>query len=441
MYKSNFPIVTCYLTDKYGKPINPYKPGSITYTETNRQKKQIRLKSGELVILDRISVSVKGYIVVCINDDLSDPMPFCKTEHVYLYAPSEAKVSFKVNDFNCCAVPVFSEDNTIDTIKTFVNIDTIAHTKACVDLMVPEVDRSSHSTKKTCITVNKIFDSTRFLSEFTVRYRKMLLKADVYQYNALSDGIKKTYTNKDELKEYGQKGILSPKEVSYYKLFVNGVLQPDKNYKLEKGLLTFETDDIPNEGAPIIITFIAFRGRNNGIINAEAYQYNTISDGKKRRFTNNDELKIYGDRGIPDPGEVSYFNLFINGILQPKNNYLVRKGLLHLTTTDIPKEGEPITLEFITIRDRNQKLIKAETYQYNTLSDKKTVYTDKDELAIYGKKGIPDPEKTSYQNLFVNGVIQPGNNYKVQEGCLTLKSEDLPLKGTPISLQFITSYL
>ncbi len=39
-----------------------------------------------------------------------------------------------------------------------------------------------------------------------------LLDADVYQYNALSDGIKRIYTNHDELSEYGARGILNTHE-------------------------------------------------------------------------------------------------------------------------------------------------------------------------------------------------------------------------------------
>ena len=34
-----------------------------------------------------------------------------------------------------------------------------------------------------------------------------MLKADVYHYNALSDGKKKIYTNDDELIKYGKRGI------------------------------------------------------------------------------------------------------------------------------------------------------------------------------------------------------------------------------------------
>lgn len=86
-----------------------------------------------------------------------------------------------------------------------------------------------------------------------------VLYADVYQYNALSDGIKKIYTNNDEIEEYGDRGILDPDSVSYFNLFINGVLQPKVNYEIQEGLLTLKTEDVPLKDSPVIITFVTFR--------------------------------------------------------------------------------------------------------------------------------------------------------------------------------------
>ncbi|HZJ76737.1 MAG TPA: DUF4183 domain-containing protein, partial [Oscillospiraceae bacterium] len=95
-----------------------------------------------------------------------------------------------------------------------------------------------------------------------------VLYADVYQYNALSDGIKKIYTDDDELNEYGDRGILDPNSVSYFNLFINGVLQPKVNYKIEKGLLVLKTKDVPLKGSPIIITFVTFRCEKTAELNS-----------------------------------------------------------------------------------------------------------------------------------------------------------------------------
>lgn len=184
-----------------------------------------------------------------------------------------------------------------------------------------------------------------------------------------------------------------------------------------------------------------FSGIDNNILRGENYQYNTVSDGIKKEFTNEDELTIYGSLGIPDPGGLTFFNLFINGVLQPKSNYTVKTGLLTLLTEDIPIEGVPIILEYFIMKDRNNQLLKAEISQYNTLSNGEKVYTNEDELTMYGYMGILDPNLTSYENLFVNGVIQPNINYIVKEGILVLEVEFPPTDGVPISLQFISMLL
>jgi hypothetical protein len=95
-----------------------------------------------------------------------------------------------------------------------------------------------------------------------------ILSADVYQYNALSDGIKKIYTNDDELTEYGDRGILDPNSVSYFNLFINGVLQPKVNYEIEEGLLTLKTEDVPLKNSPIIVTFVTFKCRKSSGLNS-----------------------------------------------------------------------------------------------------------------------------------------------------------------------------
>ena len=94
----------------------------------------------------------------------------------------------------------------------------------------------------------------------------------------------------------------------------------------------------------------SFHYSNNGIIDIEGCQYNTVSDGDKKEFTNDDEILMYGNKGIPDPNDVSLFNLYVNGVLQPKTNYMVKQGLLTLTTTAPPIEGAPIILEYLIMK-------------------------------------------------------------------------------------------
>lgn len=79
------------------------------------------------------------------------------------------------------------------------------------------------------------------------------------------------------------------------------------------------------------------------------YEFFSISDGCKRVYTENDALTGYGPQKIIDPTNVSYTNLFINGVLQPQKCYLIEKGKLFIHTEDIPIEGTPIILQMVKI--------------------------------------------------------------------------------------------
>ncbi|WHY96708.1 DUF4183 domain-containing protein [Peribacillus simplex] len=86
-----------------------------------------------------------------------------------------------------------------------------------------------------------------------------ILKVKTFQYTAISDGIKRIYTNQDGVLKYGSSRILDPNSVSYINLFINGILQPNINYTVEQGKLTF-SNDIPLSGAPIILQFVIIYG-------------------------------------------------------------------------------------------------------------------------------------------------------------------------------------
>ncbi|MGF9859901.1 DUF4183 domain-containing protein [Priestia endophytica] len=85
----------------------------------------------------------------------------------------------------------------------------------------------------------------------------------------------------------------------------------------------------------------------SGPITTTNLLYFTFSDGQKLEYTNSDGLPQYGNTQILSPSEVSYINLFINGILEPQNSYTVEEGKLILD--EVPNEGSPIILQFIII--------------------------------------------------------------------------------------------
>lgn len=84
--------------------------------------------------------------------------------------------------------------------------------------------------------------------------------------------------------------------------------------------------------------------------NVETCEFFTLSDGQKRVYTENDALTDYGSKMILDPEEVSYMNLFINGVLQSRRSYTIKEGKLVIHTEDIPCKGTPIILQMIIIR-------------------------------------------------------------------------------------------
>ena len=414
----NKPIIICRLCDKNGKILNVYDHNAIVFHEVtpieNCPTRRIRMYSGKIINYSDVLISIHGYVSVSIDGrNLSAPIPFNMMQRVCLFAPVGTVLKFLVNNFVCHACLVCRE-----TIRICVDIETY------VSAYAKEVNTNVETRK---------IGYARMLSHACVMYRFAHLKAKVYEYNAFSDGKKRVYTNKDELKKYGDKGILSPQDVSYYNLYVNGVLQPKANYIMTNGKLTFLTTDLPLKGETIIIRYIIFQDET---VSMSDLLYFAISDGKKRKYTDADKVKGYALKGIPAPRNVSYYNLYINGVLQPMCNYRVEQGLLVLKTKDIPLNGETVILESVVIKDRCGHLFDVEDFQYDALSHQSRIYTTHDELVPYGK-GILSPSQSSYQGLSINSVYQPSVDYIVFDGCFILTTKDLPLKGSPVSLQSV----
>lgn len=81
---------------------------------------------------------------------------------------------------------------------------------------------------------------------------------------------------------------------------------------------------------------------------------------------------------------------------------------------------------------------KVKIYEYHTISNGcQRVFTEQDALCEYGEQKILSPDKVSYVNLFINAVLQPSENYTVEEGKITLHTDDIPISGTPINLQMV----
>lgn len=428
MSNCDSPLIICRLSNERGEILNPYDPGSIKFTRLCSTVKKSRKPSASTVVTVRIS----GYVVIYVEGrDTSPPVPFRITTHFSIFAPDDSYLEFQVRKFACTAVPILVGTEVAE-VDVAIHLEVAARSFRWADVLVQPVNQP----EKLLLCVKKICDCACFCCETSVILQLFLL-AIARQYNALANANQKHYTNADELTEYGQTGILPPSEDTVNSLFVNGMLQPDATYALWAGNLLLLTDNAPIKGATVIISFVTF-GKNHGKnVMASNDTYVTQSDGTKRVFYNSDELIEYGGHGIPSPDAVSFFNLYVNGTLQPRTNFRVSEGVLELTTTDLPPAGVKIVLEYFTIKDEDGKLLNAQVYEYNAFSNGHRIYTNADEIAMYGTQGIPDPALYSYEHLFINNILQPSVNYSVQKGLLTLNTADAPLVGAPVTLQFV----
>lgn len=141
---------------------------------------------------------------------------------------------------------------------------------------IPSIQAGTYSTRPDNPKTGSIFLDTKY--RIFYRYNGMKWEALVTNANigalgwaapatplkttnqlffAVSDGLRKIYTNQDGIEEYGITTIQSPDEVSYINLFINGMLQPTVNYKIERGRLILLTEDIPLKGTIILLQFIS----------------------------------------------------------------------------------------------------------------------------------------------------------------------------------------
>lgn len=81
----------------------------------------------------------------------------------------------------------------------------------------------------------------------------------------------------------------------------------------------------------------------------EVFEFYAVSNGDCRIFKDDDGITEVGNQVILDPSMVSYMNLFINGVLQPKENYDVQSGVIKLKTEDLPQKGAPVILQMFKV--------------------------------------------------------------------------------------------
>lgn len=420
--------LVCRLTDQEGAILPPFSRNAVRYIVLSRSDGSC----------NRIRVLLQGYVTIFEGDTrVSPPLPFSVVQTISLLAPRGSSLHFQLRHFQCYLLPMLLGDaSTLARVCVRIELDSVATSYQNTAIL----SYQAGGVRTACYQPRRTLDVAHFISQTQVQYDRLVC-ADLCQYTARSDGVKRHYTDQDAATEYEGCGILAPDRVSYYNLFVNGVLQPSINYAIWEGNLRFLTNDLPPKDAPIVLEFITFHAPNGQRLFVSSENYVTISDGSKRVFLNQDALPAYSDGTIPSPDLVSYYNLYSNGVLQPRTNYTVSQGHLALTTSDLPLPGSLLILDSVRIFDEDQKLLPAVILQYNAKANPYPCYTDGNEIKMYGQSGIPAPHTSSFQHLMVNGAMQPPKNYTVQEGCLCLRTINAPIPNAPLILQSVSVLL
>ncbi len=336
MLRYQCPCFPCYLSDGNGDVIGPHKPGAIQYVNLsagdNYAQSQYISENGRLQTDIISAILVKGFVTVFGRGaGATATIPFRNIQCIRSASGTDGFV-FVTTCFGCCAMPVFRHKGGrryAAYIKVRVTIKTAVFEESPAGSQEGAVYRTSFCT---CITAYR---------------RSSSVRAKVNQYNTLSDGKSRVYTSEDALPEYGGQGLVSPEEASIHNLFVNGMMQPKNSYRLSEEALELLTEDVPKEGEPIVVSYVRLLDGCNRKLSAAHRYYIAVSDGVSATYTDSDRLAQYESSGIPDPRNVSYYNLYVNAVLQPTATYKVQKGVLELTSA--PENGQYVIFESVTV--------------------------------------------------------------------------------------------
>ncbi|TQR17460.1 hypothetical protein [Psychrobacillus soli] len=107
-------VVSCFLSDENGLPLDPNLPGSINCkeltSENSRPEKSVVLPNGSRATLQRVKILIEGYVTTVLDNGTKHTEPFDKTIQILLCAPNRTQVTCKFTDFHCFSMAVFSDD-------------------------------------------------------------------------------------------------------------------------------------------------------------------------------------------------------------------------------------------------------------------------------------------------------------------------------------------
>ncbi|MFC4388004.1 hypothetical protein ACFOZ1_09310 [Gracilibacillus marinus] len=120
-------IVSCHITDEYGNPINPLSHHSTLCEEISSEKREdvtFTIENGTQITLQNVTLRKSGYVVVQVSNGIdtcvSEPIPFCKIEHVLLCAPKGTDILCTITGFSCDAT-IHCMNGQFDSVDIALN--------------------------------------------------------------------------------------------------------------------------------------------------------------------------------------------------------------------------------------------------------------------------------------------------------------------------------
>lgn len=404
--------IPCYLTDRYGKILDVCNPNALIYRE-DRISEQYEIygmsAAGKVMIKQIFNLIMDGFVgyYEC-GEKMLQPIPFHIVTRISICKELGSTTQYKLHNFHGIAI---------------ITNDGYGNEQVEIQLRVGTT----------------VIAAQEYEVVSTVKYRckQQLLKTQIYQYNAIGNGERRVFTNADEIAEYGQQGILSPWDVSYYDVFVNGMLLPQSDYVITKGKLQFNTIDVPSNGQIINVIFVTIKSESGYILRGELSHYSAKANGTKNCYTDEDELIEYGRSGIPDVSYCSLISLYVNGCIQPKANYSIDEQRLCFATDEIPSDGTILILESIRLYGLAGQLLRMRESQFVTKSNGTYVLQSTDKMEDYESDSIPNPNCYSFQHLYTNGIIQPKDHYLERKDVIRFRTDSPVVEGAAITLQSI----
>lgn len=107
-------VVSCFLSDNQGLPLEPNLPGSIIYkeltSENSRSEKCVVLPDGSHVKLQQVKILISGFVTIVLDNGTQHTEPFSETKLIVLCAPNGTQITCSYTDFHCFSQTVYSDD-------------------------------------------------------------------------------------------------------------------------------------------------------------------------------------------------------------------------------------------------------------------------------------------------------------------------------------------